>query len=476
MREDQTVGGGATTTEPESPVAEVGPLRGEKPGKSTVDKQGGQRAAGTKVGGRLKAVAGTKTRQQGRADLPEDLDLRVALGPVAWLWAGLNRWQQDQVVKAVNAELERLKDLLTQPEGAPRLLADRLTDRLEETGGEARVSSPFGWITRRGLVQRLACSDVRCDDGIRLDTGGDCANCGNVIHIRRARRVRIAADIDRELPGLGVAERRQVLEERLREYAAAEAEDFVWRREQARVERGRREKARAAARGRGERERREAAAADAVRQTLGCEDCGQQRSAGLCEVCGLRRRTEAAIVEAGLLVATWAADLDDAADVAAVAAHVRSTLEADIEATHQQFLELVEPGELEADPVAAASVLAYNACQTVEQALPEYRSRALGQLGSTPEGEEEARRAYTTEQNRRWFRANPKGAATKTAEAARERTAEYLLTVRLEQLRELTAARIETAAPAPWAARLTELAARPLDDEMVGAVIACAAS
>ncbi|MGW2890551.1 hypothetical protein ACWDDN_35645 [Streptomyces griseoruber] len=476
VREDQAVGGEAAAAEPASPVAEVGPLRGEKPGKSAVDEQGGRRAAGTRAGGRLEAVAGGKTRQQGRADLPEDLGLRVALGPVAWLWAGLNRWQQDHVVKAVNAELERLKDLLMQPEGAPRLLADRLTDRLEETGGEARVSSPFGWITRRGLVQRPACSDVRCDDGIRLDTGGDCANCGNVIHIRRARRVRIAADINRELPGLGVAERRQVLEERLREYAVAEAEDFVWRREQARAEQARREKARAAARERGERERREAAA-DAVRQALACEDCGQQRSAGLCEACGYRRRTEAAIVEAGLVAATWAADLDDAVDVAAVAAHVRATLEADIETTHQQFLQLMEPGELEANPTAAASVLAFNALQAVQQALPEYRSSALGRLGSAPEADAEARRAYKTEQNRRWFRANPNGAdavaaATKATDAARERTAEYLLATRLEQLRKRTAARTETVAPAPWSARLTELAARPLDGDQAGAAIA----
>ncbi|MFF9409907.1 hypothetical protein ACF1B0_30940 [Streptomyces anandii] len=477
VREDQAVGGGAADAEPASPVAEVGPLRGEKPGKSAVDEQGGQRTAGAKAGGRLEAVAGGKTRQQGRVDLPKDLGLRVVLGPVAWLWAGLNRWQQDQVVATATAELKRLKDLLMQPEGAPRLLADRLTDRLEETGGEARVSSPFGWITRLGLVQRPACSDVRCDDGIRLDTGGDCANCQNVIHIRRARRVRIAADIDRELPGLGVGERRQLLEERLRQYAAAEAEDFVWRREQARVERARREKARAAARERGERERREAAAADAVRQTLACEDCGQRRSAGLCEACGFRRRTEAAIAEAGLVAATWAADLDDAADVATVAAQVRATLEAAIETTHQRFLQLMEPGELEANPTAAASVLAFNALQAVQQALPEYRSSALERLGSTPEADAEARRAYKTEQNRRWFRANPNGAdavaaATKAADAARERTAEYLLATRLEQLRKRTAVCTGTVAPAPWSARLTELAARPLDGDQAGAAIA----
>ncbi|MGW6739324.1 hypothetical protein ACWGDX_01040 [Streptomyces sp. NPDC055025] len=41
-----------------------------------------------------------------------------------------------------------------------------------------------------------------------------------------------------------------------------------------------------------------------------------------------------------------------------------------------------------------------------------------------------------TEQNRRWFRASPIGAA---AVASRERTAQYLMTKRLEQLREQAA-------------------------------------
>lgn len=59
-----------------------------------------------------------------------------------------------------------------------------------------------------------------------------------------------------------------------------------------------------------------------------------------------------------------------------------------------------------------------------------------------------------------------------SAMAGRERSAEYLLTVRLEQLREQTADQTETAAPAPWVDRLSELAARPLDGEMAGVVIA----
>ncbi|MFI9255222.1 hypothetical protein [Streptomyces sp. NPDC053069] len=97
MREDQAADGEDSAAERTLPVAEVGPLRGEKPGKSAVDEQCGQRAAGARAGGRPKAVRGGKTRQQGRVDLPDDLRLRVALGPVAWLWARLNRWQQNHV-------------------------------------------------------------------------------------------------------------------------------------------------------------------------------------------------------------------------------------------------------------------------------------------------------------------------------------------------------------------------------------------
>jgi hypothetical protein len=477
VREDQASESEDAVAASKSPVVDVGPLRGEKPGKSAVDEQGGQHATQGRASGWPKAVAGGKTRQQGRVDLPDDLGLRVALGPVSWLWARLNGWQQDQVVQAVTAELGRLQNLLMRPEAAPRLLADRLTDRLEETGGEARINSPFGWITRRGLVQRPACPDVRCDDGIRLDTGGDCDNCGNVIHIRRARRARIAADIDRELPGLGEAQRRQVLEDRLREHAAAEAEDFVVRREQALAEQARRDAAHAAARERAERERQAAAAAEAVRQALPCEDCGQQRSAGLCETCDFRRRTEALIVEAGLVAATWSADLTDPRDITAVTAHVRASLQGDIERARREFVALVEPDRLDADPALAASALAFSALQAVEQALVEYRSSALGRLGRSEEAEAEARRAYKTEQNRRWFRANPNGAdavaaATKAADTARERTAQYLLATRMEQLREQVAARTETAAAAPWSRRLPELAARPLDGDQAGAVIA----
>lgn len=280
-------------------------------------------------------------------------------------------------------------------------------------------------------------------------------------------------DIDRELPGLADGERRRVLEERLREHAAAEAEDLAWRQERARMEQARRDEVRAAAAQWAEAERAAAAAADAVRQELACEDCGQERAAGLCEACGYRRRTEVLIVEAGLVAVTWAADLSDAADVAAVTDHVRTSLAADIAKAQGEFMAMVEPGELDADPAGAASVLAFAGLQAVEAALPEYRSSALGRLGRTEEADAEARRAYRAEQERRWFRHNPHGAdavaaATKAADEARERTAQYLLAARLEQLREQTAARTKQAGPAPWPDRIP---GPPLDDDAAGSLI-----
>ncbi|MFI0936901.1 hypothetical protein ACH4RG_35020 [Streptomyces sp. NPDC021019] len=475
VRKDQAVDGETAAAKAGSPVAGDGPLRGEKPKESPVDERVEKRATGAGAGGRPKAVGGGKAHQQRRAALPADLGLRVALGPVSWLWERLSGWQQDQVAAAAKAELSQLAGLGVAAERAPRLLADRLTDRLEETGGEALIKKPFGWLIGRGLVRRPSCSDRRCDDGTRLDTGGECGNCGNVIHLRRARRARTAAEIDREQPHLGDDERRRVLEDRLREHAAAEAQDLVWRQEQARAEKARRSAVRAADQERAKDER--AAAAEAVRQALACEDCGQQHAGGLCEACGYRRRTEALTVETGLLAATWAAVLDDRDDIDAVTTSVRTSLETDIKHTQREFLDSVQPGELDTDPTGAAAVLAFAALQTVEAVLSDYRSNALERLGRTEEAEAEARRAFLTEQGRRWFRHNPTGAdaiaaATKAADTARERAAEYLLTTRLKQLREQTAARTEQAPAVPWTDRLPELAARPLHTDTSGAVIA----
>ncbi|WP_236246845.1 methyltransferase domain-containing protein [Streptomyces sp. CC210A] len=135
-----------------------------------------------------------------------------------------------------------------------------------------------------------------------------------------------------------------------------------------------------------ERHVRSRPAAEAVRQALQCEDCEIQRSAGLCKACGYRRRVEAAIVEAGLVAAAWA--------ISAVTTKVRSTMERDIAAARAEYLRAIDP----ADQEAAASVLAYGALRTAQQALAEYQRNALAMLGRTEKAEAEARRAYKAEQ------------------------------------------------------------------------------
>ncbi|MFF7731170.1 hypothetical protein [Streptomyces sp. NPDC008001] len=180
-------------------------------------------------------------------------------------------------------------------------------------------------------------------------------------------------------------------------------------------------------------ERERAAATETVRQALPYEDAGQVQVAGLCEACGYRRQTEALIEQACLLATAFSVGLEGAADVAAA---------------REEFLRMMDPADLAADPAAAQTALAFGALQTVQQVAP--RRRALAMLGCTGEAEDEARWGYATEQGRRWFSANPTGtdavaAATNAAEAAPARTAEHLLTAWVEQLREQAADRVEEA-------------------------------
>ncbi|MEU9271214.1 hypothetical protein AB0E04_38100 [Streptomyces sp. NPDC048251] len=240
--------------------------------------------------------------------------MRVALGPVSGLWERLSGWQQDQVEAAAKAEVKRLAGMLMQPAAAPRLLADRLSDRLEESGGDALVESPYAWLIRRGLVQRQACSDGRCDDGIRLDTGGDCLSCASVIADRRAVRARIRAEAAAQLAGAGTAELQAALEQRLRRHIVVEADRAQVRHDRAAVVA---EERRAAVARRREREE----VAVRGRQSAPCTGCGLPEAAGLCPPCSYARRTDLLVREAVDLVVAVRADLDDPEQIAELTAH-----------------------------------------------------------------------------------------------------------------------------------------------------------
>ncbi|TGZ12398.1 hypothetical protein DV517_74930 [Streptomyces sp. S816] len=417
VREDQAADDGTPVAGSASPVAEDGPLRGEQPKESPVDERGGQRAAGAGAGGRPKTAGWDKAQQQRRAALPADLGLRVALGPVAGLWVQLSGWQQDQVQAAAEVEIKRLEGLLEHPGGGPRLLADRLTDRLEETGDEALVERPFPWLMRRGLVQRQACTDRRCDDGIRLDTRGDCLACATIVADRRAHRARLRVGIDSELADADGGRRRAVYEARLREHTALEAGRTEARHARAVIEVAQR---RAAA----DRRRLAEASAELARRSAPCAECGLPEAAGLCPQCTYRQRTDLLVREAVDLAVAVRADLDDVESVAALS----ERCEAD---TRRLLAELCRRT---GQPVVTDSV--FTARQAAERIRDERRASAYRRLLASEEAETEAGAVYDSV-----LRQRPRGhqAAERAAEEARHRTAEYLLRQKLGQLRVLRA-------------------------------------
>ncbi|MGW0925964.1 hypothetical protein ACWD3J_44090 [Streptomyces sp. NPDC002755] len=429
MREDQADDSETDVAKSPPPLAEAGPLRGEQPKESPVDERDGQRAAWAVADSRSRAVGWKKAQQQRRVGLPADLGLRVALGPVSGLWKRLSGWQQDQVEAAAKAEVKRLAGMLMQPEAAPRLLADRLTDRLEESGGDALVESPYAWLIRRGLVQRPACSDRRCDDGIRLDTGGDCLSCASVIADRRAVRARIRDQAAAQLAGAGTAELRAVLEQRLRRHIVMEADRAQVRHDRAAVVA---EERRAAVARRREREE----VAVRGRQSAPCTGCGLPEAAGLCPPCSYARRTDLLVQEAVDLVVAVRADLDDPEQVAELTARC----EADTRALIAE--ECRRRGGDEA-------WMAYAAQEVAKQICGERRASALRRLMAGGEAGAEADAVYEAA-----LRQHPRHpvAAEAAAEGAGRRTAGYLLRGRLGQLQVLRA-RVAAGRPHRWAPR-----------------------
>ncbi|CAM5674433.1 hypothetical protein SGRIM128S_07559 [Streptomyces griseomycini] len=239
---------------------------------------------------RLKTLGGGKAQQQGPRPLG-DLRVRIALAPVTGLWSRLTAAQRAIALRAADQALHVLSGIVG-PEAAPQVLAHRLADRLQETGGEALVREPMGWLLGRGLVQRPACPDPRCDDSIRLDTGTDCPSCANIAHIRRMLRTRIAAQVGSQMPCSDPATCRAETERRLREETALEEQRAQIRRTHAEREIEQRQQALA-------RRRALEQEAELVRRQAPCVDCGLPEAAGLCPACSSRRRTEELVERGG---------------------------------------------------------------------------------------------------------------------------------------------------------------------------------
>ncbi|MGY1583841.1 hypothetical protein [Streptomyces sp. MN13] len=427
-REDHAANTEATVADSAPPVAEDGPLRGEKPKESPVDEPKGQRAGGGRAAGRPKTVDCGMAQEQLRVDLPADLRLRVALGPVEGLWAQLSGWQQDQIQAAARAELARLAGLLMQPDTAPQLLADRLTDRLAEAGGEGRVRDAMGWLLGRGLPQRPGCPDRRCDDGIRLDTRGDCLTCASVVADRRAQRARLRAEVDTQLVGVPAQRRRAVYEERLHEDTMLEAAHAQARQERAAADVSRRRAAAA-------RRRQTQEVAEMAWQSAPCVECGMPGAAGLCPECTYRRRTDELVREAVDLVVALRADLDDPAQVASLTARC----EADTRHLIADVCRRANHGD---------ALAAFTGREVAERIRDQRRANALRWLLASEDAEVEADAVYDTVLRT----SRDHQAAQAAAEDARRRTAEYLLRQKVGQLHAVRCDKLRVAAEGAVAA------------------------
>lgn len=388
----------------------VGPLRGEQQVKSGGGKE--QSAAVPAARQVLQLVGpGEKRQQAGELTASDDLRVRVVVAPVVGLWARLGRGQQAVIGQAVVRELNRLAGLIDDTKAVVQMLADRLTDRLEEAGGEALVRDPMGWLLGRGLIQRPACPDLRCDDGVRLDTRGECASCGSLLTDRRAVRARVRTETSADLPGASAAELEAAVEKRLREYTAGEAERTRLRHARTVAEVAAR---RAAVARRQQREEE----AEQARRSAPCATCGLPDAAGLCPPCSYARSTDAVVREAVDLAIAVRADLDDPQQVTQLTAQC----EADTRALLTQVCQRRGGDEVWA---------AYTAREIAVQVRDERRAAALRRLTASEDAVREADAAYEAELRQRPW-------ALQTAEAAADDAgrcaAGYLLRGRLGQL------------------------------------------
>ncbi|MEV5784561.1 hypothetical protein AB0L42_26660 [Streptomyces sp. NPDC052287] len=400
--ESQAPAAAAASSEPDAGGGGDGPLRGEK-------HQGGLGGGVTsEYSGscmRRVVVRGVHGQRQQQEAEPDDLRLQVALAPVAYLWGQLRDGQRAVALPAVEQALVVLSGIVD-PAAAPQVLANRLVDRLLEVGGEALVRDPMGWLLGRGLVQRPACPDRRCDDGIRLDTGDDCPSCGNIVHIRRSLRARVAAAVEADMPYALPAERRAEIGRGLREEYVLEEQRAQLRRTRAEHEVAQRQRAVA-------RHRALDEDAQEARRQAPCADCGLPGSAGLCPGCSYWRRTEELVQEAVDLAVAVRADLSNATTVA--------------ELTHQCERDtrvlLTAACEQACGPGANADWIAYTTPQVAQQIRDDRRTAVLHRLLGSREAVAEAESAYAACRRGRGTEAD----ADRAADAAGRRSAEYLL-------------------------------------------------
>ncbi|MFD9771653.1 hypothetical protein ACFWXE_15235 [[Kitasatospora] papulosa] len=427
-RETESGSGSGRIGVVDEPGGRGGPLRGEQ----QPDRAGECQTAPEPVVARPVPM---------RWSLPRGLE-RV-LDPVRLEWARIRHaGGRTRVRVALQAELRRVAGIVGS-EQAPVVLAERLERRLAAQHGE-RVREPVGWLLSRGLPQRAECYATACDDQVRMDTGLVCPSCELLIGDRRALRHQVGRAVAAELPRLTPAEARAEVERRLsREVAQRAARDAV-RREQAAVERARREVVWA-------QQREELESAKAALAARPCEECGVPEAGGLCLVCSQNRTARAAVEQAAQVAAAVSGPVQDLGVVAERLAACRVRLEDEVGRLTRRL-------RREGMPEAA---VAWEARTLAEQLLRQERARAMDALLASEEARAEAERVFAVERARRGGEEQARAAA----EEARHRCAELLLAQRLGQIR------VAQRPPASeevggWRQRLAALAARPLHDEI----------
>ncbi|OLO25919.1 hypothetical protein PZ61_0236575 [Streptomyces sp. MNU77] len=427
-RETESGSGSGRIGVVDEPGGRGGPLRGEQ----QPDRAGECQTAPEPVVARPVPM---------RWSLPRGLE-RV-LDPVRLEWARIRHaGGRTRVRVALQAELRRVAEIVGS-EQAPVVLAERLERRLAAQHGE-RVREPIGWLLARGLPQRAECYATACDDQVRMDTGLVCPSCELLIGDRRALRHQVARAVAAELPRLTPAEARAEVERRLsREVAQRAARDAV-RREQAAVERARREVVWA-------QQREELESAKTALAARPCEECGVPEAGGLCLVCSQNRTARAAVEQAAQVAAAVSGPGQDLGVVAERLAACRVRLEDEVGRLARRL-------RREGMPEAAE---AWEARTLAEQLLRQERARAMDALLASEEARAEAERVFAVERARRGGEEQARAAA----EEARQRCAELLLAQRLGHIRvaERPPASEEVGG---WRQRLAALAARPLHDEI----------
>ncbi|MCX4792032.1 MULTISPECIES: hypothetical protein [unclassified Streptomyces] len=376
-------------------------------------------------------------------------DLKVALAPVSWLWAGLGRESTGEwLATAVRLELVRLRGLVGD-EHADRRLAERINRRLDRQGTRP-VQNLAGRLLKRGLPQQAACWSTLCDDGFRTDTGGS-ESCTCRIGDRRALHTVVAARVVAEHPHLPPGEWRAAYEGELRatvEYQAAM--DLVRREQTARQQ--------IAYRAAVDEQKAQITVAKAERAAQPCADCGLSDAAGLCMTCTLRRETAAVVDQAVDITVALRADVDDPQGLAELTETVARDTWAYVH------------GSQVPEGFDHPTSRAYAERQMAKLVLEARRRRALERLRDSKPAEA----AYVKRMAMRGMSPTEKNRkrAETAADKARTRVAEELLGEFLGDLYRARATAVPREPVRAWNERCAALAVRPLtEDQAVAEVV-----